>query len=136
MRWTGEVANTMCVQTQGALAVGLAALTATAKPALAASTRAKAHEWSCDERRPARRPPAACHPPDVFELGVPVEIQRAQPQLVDGQLAIEVIEIARGPLPCESMELARADPWDVAPGDTIPHGFAIARGLAWCDAIP
>jgi hypothetical protein len=119
----------------GALAAGMAALAATAGTPLAASASARVDEWSAGERRPARRPPAPTAPPDVYELGVPLDVQRAQPQIVDGQLAIEVIEVTEVRAASESAAFRRPDPWSVAPGESAPHGIAIARSLAWCDAI-
>ena len=75
----------MCVQAKNALAVGIAALTASAGGPLAASLRAHAHEWNVSERRPRRAPPVAVRT-DAYEVGVPVDVQRVQPQIVDGQL--------------------------------------------------
>ena len=127
----------MCIRSNSALAVGIAALTVAAGAPLAASLRVHAHEWAIsttDERRARRVPPVAVRALDMYEVGVPVEVQRVQPQLVDGQLAIEVIEES-APLASDSAELRRPDPWDLQPGESALYGIEIARSVHFCDAI-
>lgn len=114
-----------------ALAVGIAALEATAHPSLAGSLRVRTDEWTASEprRRVARH--ARTNALDSHAIGV-----RVQPQMVDGQLAVfEVVEVTGALIASDSAELKRPDLWAIQPGDAALLGIAVERSVTWCDAI-